>query len=301
MNSDLNCPYPLRIAENVWMLGNYYFNVYFVKGSRSCALVEAGVSATVDIVLQQLQILNAYPDYLIITHPHADHVTGLEGLISEFPEALIIIGDGAIDFLNHPKAISAMYKEDMVINTSLNNLGIHSQRPPIKNPLLIPNHLIIESKSKIDLGEITLVISTVEGHCPGNVIVFIPELKILFLSDCMGFYYPGRGFLPLYLTSFEKYMLTLDMMESYEPQLLCLAHQGILADVHNAFRLCRKTSMNFLYRASDESRNMKDLANEIFLECYKDEFTIYSEDNIRTVSELLVRRAREYGTNRSSV
>lgn len=65
---------------------------------------------------------------------------------------------------------------------------------PYKNPVLIQDHLINDGTSKIDLGEITLVITNVERHCQGNVIMFIPELKISFLSDCMGFYYLAENF-----------------------------------------------------------------------------------------------------------
>ena len=36
------------------------------------------------------------------------------------------------------------------------------------------------------------------------------------------------------------------------------------------------------------------LAQELFRESYRDEFTLYSEQNIKSVAGLLIRRGREY-------
>ena len=48
-----------------------------------------------------------------------------------------------------------------------------------------------------------------------------------------------------------------------------------------------------LSRVMNEEKKGDDLAEEIFREYYRDEFTLYSEENIRSVAQLLVRRGRE--------
>jgi glyoxylase-like metal-dependent hydrolase (beta-lactamase superfamily II) len=66
---------PTRLAEQLWMLGTCENNLYLVRGRERSPLVEFGVSGIVDEVLRQLATLEARPDYLVLTHPHADHVT----------------------------------------------------------------------------------------------------------------------------------------------------------------------------------------------------------------------------------
>lgn len=49
-------------------------------------------------------ILKVTPNYLILSHPHSDHATGLPGLMDRFPNAEVLAGEGAREFVTHPKA-----------------------------------------------------------------------------------------------------------------------------------------------------------------------------------------------------
>ena len=93
--------YPRLLAEDVWLVGNYFFNLYLVRGRSRSALIEVGVSATVDAVIAQLETLSTEPDYLIVTHPHGDHFTGLAGLRTRYPRARVVAGQGAAEGIPH--------------------------------------------------------------------------------------------------------------------------------------------------------------------------------------------------------
>ena len=77
-------PFPRLLTDGLWVLGNYYFNLYLVKGEQASALIEVGISAVVDDVIRQLEVLQVSPTFLVVTHPHADHITGLPGLREGF-------------------------------------------------------------------------------------------------------------------------------------------------------------------------------------------------------------------------
>lgn len=96
--------FPRQVAENLWIFGNDYFHIYLVKGSNACALVEIGISSTADVLLEQLSYIGAKPDFLIVTHPHSDHITGLDYLRNSFPQATVVAGKGADSFITHPKS-----------------------------------------------------------------------------------------------------------------------------------------------------------------------------------------------------
>ncbi|WP_457553254.1 hypothetical protein [Desulfobacula sp.] len=42
--------FPIGLDKNVFMLGNYFFNLFLVVGSQKCALFEVGVSGVVDVI-----------------------------------------------------------------------------------------------------------------------------------------------------------------------------------------------------------------------------------------------------------
>ncbi len=286
------------LSENLWVLGNYFFNLYLIKGSNASALVEVGISAMADEVIAQLESLDISPAYLVVSHPHTDHVTGLEGLRKRFPDAVTVAGEGAREFATHPKALNIMIKEDRFMAEYLLSNGIRPGRPPIENFSFPENHIAVKDCLEIDLGGITLQCIKVKGHSPGNLIVHIPETGVLMSSDSLGFHFPGRCFFPVFFTGYADYLATVDYMKSLSPAMLCPAHQGPISgtDVEKAFRNSRQAALDVYAAIIREQKNRDKIASELFAAFYKDEFTIYSEENIRNCIQLLIRRSLECQT-----
>ncbi len=288
--------FPAALGEKLWVLGVYHFNLYLVKGAQATALIEAGVSGIVDSVIHQLETLGAAPDYVVVTHPHTDHLTGLEGLLARYPEARVVAGQGAREFARHPKAIRNMVQEDRCISERLSALGLKPARAPVGALFFPEDFLAVEMRRTIDLGGVQLECRTVAGHSPGQIAVHIPELSALAPSDAIGFHFPGRGILPIFLTDYGGYIKTLDQLAALDAEIVCMAHQGPLTGpaAKQAFKLAREAAEALLARIAAFRGDDAQLAESIFQENYRDEFAIYSEHNIRSVSNLLVRRAREY-------
>jgi len=126
--------FPRKINDNLWILGNPYFHIYLIKGSKKCALFEVGISATVESTVMQINALTLKPDYLIVSHPHSDHITGLDDLKKTFPAAEIIVGQDAESFVNHPQWASSMVTEDQYMLTAMACVvslpGRNRLRPP---------------------------------------------------------------------------------------------------------------------------------------------------------------------------
>jgi len=292
---------PVILAENLWLLGNYYFNYYLVRGTHASAIIEGGVSAVADRVIEQLELLNITPSYLIITHPHADHITGLCALMKRYPDAVVVAGEGAKEFIAHPKAQETMLKEDRFISKRLSFLGFKPGRPPIDSLKIPDSHIAVTDEYKIDLGGITLRFINVEGHSPGNIAVHIPKVRALTVSDSLGFRYPGTELLPLFLTDFAAYIDTINYMETLSPEIVCFGHQGPLTgiSVKSIFAESRRAAFGMLTKILNGKGNGEELVEELFQEYYREEFTLYSEENIRSVGQLLVRRGKEYASKQS--
>jgi 2-aminobenzoylacetyl-CoA thioesterase len=268
--------------------------VYLVWGDRSSALVEAGISATADDVCRRLDQSGAAPDFIVITHPHGDHVAGLDAVRVRFPAIRVLAGEGAAAFLAHPRIAEAIVIENRYLSACLAAKGYAGRSEIGKCPSL-DGAVIRSDGEEIDLGGVTLRFLTVGGHAPGNLAVFVPEERALLASDSLGFYYPGVRFFPVFFTGFNAYMATLERLESLNPASLGLGHYGWMegAEVGRTFALARRCAAGLRERLKNDPRDDETAAAGIFAEFYRDELTLYSRDNIMNCCRLLLRRSRE--------
>ena len=285
--------FPMPLTSRVTVLGNYFINLFLVQGNTKTALFEAGISGVVDTVIHQLEQLEASPDYLILSHPHSDHATGLPGLMERFPEAQVLAAAGAKEFVTHPKARPLMLAEDAFMSKGLAARGITPGRPPINTIPDLSEARVVEETFVLDLGGIFLELFPVAGHAPGNILGRTDD--ILFSSDCLGFHFPGRGFWPLFFTGAREFLDTLAQIQAMAPAIVCPAHQGPLK--HQAAAAGIQAAMDaahdFIERVTRTSLTDEELERQLLHESYRDEFTLYTKENITNCNRLLVKRARQ--------
>ena len=287
--------FPVKLDKNVFMLGNYFFNLFLIVGEKKSALFEVGISAIVDSVIKQLENLDIRPDYLIPSHPHSDHITGLPGLAARFPEAEIIVAQGAKEFIEHPKAASLMIKEDQFMAKNLVRFDIIPGRPSLETIPDLNESLSIQDKTSIDLGDVIFDLIKIDGHSPGNFIGVLNKQKMIFCSDSIGFHYPGRGYCPLFFTGADSYLSTMNFIKRFNPATLCPAHQGPLIGqaATNGIQESLDFTMSMINRIKQSDFLGQTLADQLFEQCYKDEFTLYTSENIQNCCNLLIKRSKE--------
>lgn len=287
-------PFPQQLSGRIRVLGNGPFPVYLVRGDRLSALIEAGISATADEVVRRLDRLGVTSDFIVITHPHGDHLTGLGFLRERYPGIRVLTGEGAAAFLSHPAA-AAIVAEDRHMAAYLAARGYPVGCTPVEKVPDLEDALICKDGEELDLGGVTLRFLEVRGHSPGNLTVFVPEEKTLLASDCLGFHYSGGGFFPVFFTGYREYMATLDRLESLRPEILGLGHHGFMrgAQVGEAFVLARRSAAGLRERLKNDPRDGETVVAEIFTEFYRDELALYSRENIINCCRLLLRRSLE--------
>lgn len=288
--------FPRQVVENLWILGNDYFHFYLIKGKDACALVEIGISATVDILLEQLSMIGAKPDFLIVSHPHSDHITGLDFLKRAFPMAKVITGEGAESFLHHPKAIKSTISEDDYVAKSMESHGLLTSRPAITSVPSLSGSTVMNNGNELDLGELAIRFLEATGHSPGNILVHIPALKTVLVSDSLGNRYPGRGFFPTFFTGYADYIATIDRLSAIKPKILGLAHNGLFSkdeDIKDIFQKSREAANYVKTYIINDAHDDETIAGNLYRYYYVDELTIYSPENIMNCCRLLVRRIRE--------
>lgn len=288
-------PFPQQLSGRIRVLGNGPFPVYLVRGDRFSALIEAGISATADEIVRQLDRLGLTPDFIVITHPHGDHLTGLGFLRERYPGIRVLTGEGAAAFLSHPRTTESIVAEDRHMAAYLAARGYPVGCTSVEKVPDLEDALICKDGEELDLGGVTLRFLKVRGHSPGNLTVFVPEEKTLLASDCLGFHYSGGGFFPVFFTGYREYMATLDRLESLRPEILGLGHHGFMrgAQVGEAFVLARRSAAGLRERLKNDPRDGETVVAEIFTEFYRDELALYSRKNIINCCRLLLRRSLE--------
>jgi glyoxylase-like metal-dependent hydrolase (beta-lactamase superfamily II) len=286
--------FPEHLAEGLWLLGNSFFNLYLVRGKTASALIDTGISSMADEVIAQLEKLGVTPDYLIATHPHPDHINGLDALRERYPDARVVIGPGAREFLAHPKTAASLVAEDRFMAEFLKSRGYRPGRPPIGRPPSVNGAEVASDNETIDLGGLTLRILHVGGHAIGNILVHVPELQAIMAADSLGFRIPSIGFFPIFFTGYADYMATIDRMEALEPQILCLAHQGPLVgeDARKAFKDAREATRSLCEEIRNDPRDEDAVINDIYPRFYRDELALYTRENIIGCCRLVIRRSR---------
>jgi glyoxylase-like metal-dependent hydrolase (beta-lactamase superfamily II) len=286
--------FPERLDEGLWVLGNSFFNLYLVRGKTASALVETGISATADEVIGQLESLGITPDTLIVTHPHGDHINGLPALRERYPEARVVIGPGAREFLAHPKTAAALVAEDRFMSEFLASQGTRPGRPPIDRPPSVDGATVVSDNETLDLGGLAIRFLRVGGHAIGNILVHVPGRSALMVSDSLGFRIPSVGFSPIFSTGYGDYMATIDRLAALEPRILCLAHQGPLEgqDARKAFKDAREATRSLYEEIRNDPRDENAVIHDLYPRFYRDELALYTPENIVGCCRLIIRRSR---------
>lgn len=289
--------FPIQVSPHVQVLGNYYFNLMLITGKEKSLLFEAGVSGMVDQVIRQLDELEINPDIIVVSHPHADHVTGIPGLADRFKDARIIAAAGAKTFMAHPKAVSALIAEDRFISRRLGEEGLTPKRPSLDAPPDLSRIEEIDASTRLDLGGgIFFDLLPAKGHSPAALMGFALPDQVLCCADALGFHYPGRDFWPLCFTGAADYLDTIKQIRTLSPKIICPAHQGpIMTDqVSYALDTAKSRTVEIINMIQYSTLNDTALVKQLFNMSYKDEFCLYTKENVTNCAALLVKRAREY-------
>jgi glyoxylase-like metal-dependent hydrolase (beta-lactamase superfamily II) len=294
--------YPQSVDKRLFILGHPYFHIYLIRGKNASALVEMGISATADQVIMQLSSLGVRPDYLIVTHPHSDHIGGLDALRQAFPHAIVMAGRGAAAFLDHPKTAQSLIEEDSHLSSYMLDRGLVSSRPAIRHSPSLAGSKVVTEADELDLGEVKVNFLDARGHSPGNIIIHIPVISAVLASDSLGYRLSGLGFFPIFFTGYADYMTTIAAIETLKPEILGLAHNCIVEgpDVKKTLQEAREAAQGIMARILRDRRDDETVVQDIFREYYRDELTLYSAENIFGCCRLIVRRVRDLRDDRHS-
>lgn len=170
-----------------------------ISGEKGSLVVEAGNSvAHAQLLLSQIGHLPPVR-YLCLTHWHWDHVFGTDAFrVPTFAHSetkQIVTQMAALDWSD--AALDARVAAGTEIAFCRDMLKL--ELPDRRDLVIRPPDMAFDSQVVVDLGGITCQLIYVGGdHASDSSVVYVPEEKVVFLSDCL---YPSIYVEPRYFST----------------------------------------------------------------------------------------------------
>jgi glyoxylase-like metal-dependent hydrolase (beta-lactamase superfamily II) len=290
----------LRLTDNVWCLGNHLFH-FFVVGQRQSIIVEGGVSGAVANLRQQWPELNPQPEVanLLAMHAHFDHICGIPHLLELFPEARVAASSYACQVMQKQKVMTGFFAQDREMVKVLIERGFLDKAVEVPEPKAIAVQTILNDGDEIKTGDgCTLEIIAAPGHSPCSVAAYLPEDKVLFISDVAGFQISDKEIFPIFFQSYEMYMDSIQRMRGFPARVVGLAHgtlwsgQQIPAFYERALQAARQ-AYHSIREMSEAGIDHEQMVNTLFARYYRGDLQIYTPENINLCVNLLIKRVQE--------
>ena len=159
------------------ILGAYQTNCYILReneADRDCLIIDTGLEAG-----ELVDFLGRYklnPLAVVLTHGHADHITGVAALRENFPDIKVYI-----------------HKLDgKMLTAAKSNFAV----PAVGLFCTVPADVFIEEGDVVEQAGIKLKVLQTPGHTPGGISLYSKADGIIFVGDTLFANSVGRADLP---------------------------------------------------------------------------------------------------------
>ncbi len=192
------------IPVDTWtFMGVYAPNIYLVVGKKA-ALIDSGYkdSETIGKSLEYIEeIAPRKLEYIVITHPHPDHIGGCRSIKKSTGARIVLYSSGVA-------RAKTKYR-------------------------VVPD-ILVEDGDVLNIGGLNLEIIHTPGHSPASICVYIRESKTLFTGD----HILGMGTTVVYAPEGDmiQYIESLKKLLSYDIRLICPGHGPLIKEAERKIR-----------------------------------------------------------------
>jgi glyoxylase-like metal-dependent hydrolase (beta-lactamase superfamily II) len=246
-------PQAVQVAADVYMvqgaaaLGsganrNFISNAGFVVTPEGVLVVDAlGAPVLARELLAEIRRITPLPvRYVVVTHYHADHVSGLQEFTAA--GATVIAHRAGRDYLNSQTA-------ELRLVASREELA-----PAVdENTRLVAADRWIDAPTTLQLGGIDFVLQPAgPAHTPDDLVVWVPQRKLLFAGDLV-----FRGRIPFVgQADSGQWIAALDRLLAFEPALIVPGHGPASTSARADLELTRDYLVYLRQTMGEAARNM---------------------------------------------
>lgn len=290
--------FPQRLTRDITLLGNRYFSLYLIRRGDSYTLIECGISSIAKEVIRQIRSLNidgSRIQDLILTHGHADHITGAPVLKKAMPWIRVKATSETKDLLSRKKIQDLFLRDDRDIHCRLSELNAVESTEGGSLSLENLVDVIISPGQVLEGDDTNIEVLDAPGHCKGGIALWQPEIRVLFCSDYLGFHLPPDRFVSNFYVNYDAYLETFELLSGLEPEWICPGHCGAYAG-ENARRFIElsraelKWLHDYVVENGRSSEKVEMTKKTLFDRYYVGEAAMFSEESSHYCIDLLIRR-----------
>jgi glyoxylase-like metal-dependent hydrolase (beta-lactamase superfamily II) len=220
------------LLSDLWVAQSrlYHTNSGVFASHRQACLVDPGIYPDeIEAMVTLLQSQSLYPQTLILTHSHWDHVLGPE----YFPDVKIMAHINFVDEIDrhgqaYLKTIARVEQEQ----------GIRRDKP---FQLPQPN-VLFNTSTSLQIGMLMLELLHVPGHASDQLAIYVPDRGILWASDIL-----SDLEIPLISDSLTAYEATLARLAQLDIKVLIPGHGSATS---NPAEIQQRLSSDRIYMAA---------------------------------------------------
>jgi glyoxylase-like metal-dependent hydrolase (beta-lactamase superfamily II) len=160
---------------------------------------------------------------LALTHSHFDHCGAAPYLLRNIPGIKVAASEKAADVILRPNAVKLMeklnqeYEKEMKAELKGEDVSFEAFEVDFR----------LKEGDRLELLNDYCLVFETPGHTRDCLSYFFPEKGVLFCGEAAGVA-EGSFIHTPFLTSFEDYLSSLKKIAGLKPEVLCIAHNGIL-------------------------------------------------------------------------
>lgn len=222
-----------------------FAGTWLIEDNSQIALVEVSCNHMIPDILKRLDNLGQKPEdvkYIIVTHIHLDHASGVGNLLKYCPNAKLIV---------HPSGAKHMINPERLIQGAIAVYGEEVVKKDYGEISNIDPDRVIECQDgeKFTLGERVLTTWYTPGHARHHISIYDSKNKGLFTGDSLGLRYQeldveGRSFYQPTTTptAFEYDMMcnSIEKMKNLHPVRIYFTHYGMSEKPDEIFPIIKK-------------------------------------------------------------
>jgi 2-aminobenzoylacetyl-CoA thioesterase len=219
---------PGKISDRIWLLGSRESCVYLVDGGGEYAIVGGGMVHIVPEILVQLKDFNIPEEKIrriIIQHAHFDHCGIVPFFKRRWPWMDVAASARAKTLLSTPKVIETIETLNQILLDKYGRLE-DADKLGLSFPGIAVDTVVGDGDT-LSLGDLSIEIIDVPGHSSCSIAVYLCDERALFGSDAGGIPF-GDGVFTAANSNFDKYMVSLRKMLTYDFEIYLAEHYGAL-------------------------------------------------------------------------